>query len=292
MSLRILVTGARGFVGASIAHEASALGHVVARLDADIRNRSDVEREVAARDFDTVIHAAAVTQGSEEEIEHVNVNGTANLLAAACGPHLERFVFVSSSAVYGAPADSAPIRETHPLRGRGPYAISKGVGESLCRETAALTGTSLAICRLGAVYGPMEKPSPHRTRLSLPTRLARRADDPKPFDVHGLEHRRAFLHVDDAAGALLRLALSDGLSEDTFNLDGPAEISLAELLALVGRTHPSFRYRAVGHAKDAELALTSADARPRLDCSRLEAAIGKLERRSIARGLAEGGSER
>ena len=194
-----LVTGGAGFVGSNIVKGLAEAGHRVVCFDltpadallrdylkpwaqnvtfvqGDILNVKDLEQAAAVHAIDKVVHAAAFTpaqRGSMEtersrDIVNINIEGTVNLLDLAAACNLKRFLYVSSEAVYGdPPAGMALVHEDAPLRPRNLYAISKHTSEQLTRRYGDLHGFQTASVRLSYPYGPMERVTGHRSRMSL-----------------------------------------------------------------------------------------------------------------------------
>ena len=167
--MQIAISGGAGFLGLHLARRLLAAGETVrtldlaplddARLEAevdelrgDVRDPGSVRRLVAGADV--VVHAAAALpiQASRESILAVNVDGTANVLAAALEAGVRRVVFVSSTAVYGVP-ERHPIVEDDPLVGVGWYGESKIRAEAVCREFGA-RGLDVVVVRPKTFVGP------------------------------------------------------------------------------------------------------------------------------------------
>ena len=116
-------------------------GSLVKWISADVRDKKrlmDVFRET---EVDTIVHGAAITSVSDDvsvgDMLATNVMGTVNVLEAARILGIPRVVFLSSGAVYGHRAPYPQVvRESDRLRGDGPYAVSKIVGEQFCRDQA------------------------------------------------------------------------------------------------------------------------------------------------------------
>ena len=141
-----LITGGAGFLGINLARHLLARGHAVTSLDVadfdyperdrvrvvtgDIRDGAAVERALEGAQI--VVHcAAALPLYPPAEIYSVDIDGTRTVLQAAHGRGVERFIHVSSTAVYGIP-DHHPLVETDALRGVGPYGQAKVLAEGLC----------------------------------------------------------------------------------------------------------------------------------------------------------------
>lgn len=144
--MRILITGINGFVGRYLAQELAAKKHEVYGLDtaalqkntfkADLRSSKEVLEVVQAVQPDEVFHLAGISKAAEEnakEIYEINVNGTLNLLLACSAlKALPRFLFASSSQVYGnVPAADQPIAETRFFMPVNHYGASKAAAENL-----------------------------------------------------------------------------------------------------------------------------------------------------------------
>jgi len=167
MALRYLITGGAGFLGINLCRHLLLQGHVVRSLDiaafeypersavevidGDIRNQATVERAMVG--VDIVVHcAAALPLAPREEIISTAVAGTEVLLECAASHQVSRFIFISSTSVYGIP-DHHPLRETDPLQGIGPYGESKIQAEGLCQRAAA-GGHCISILRPKSFVGP------------------------------------------------------------------------------------------------------------------------------------------
>lgn len=167
--MRWVISGGAGFLGLHLARRLLADGHEVRTLDLAPLDDAELERSVeelrgdvrSPRDAralvdgaDVVVHAAAALpiQISREAIRSVNVDGTANVLAAALEAGARRVVLVSSTSVYGVPKVH-PIHEDDPLVGVGAYGTSKIEAEELTREFGR-RGLEFAIVRPKTFIGP------------------------------------------------------------------------------------------------------------------------------------------
>src|SRR3954469_21888513 len=192
--MRVLVTGGAGFIGSHLCARLLGRGDEVTAVDnfdpfyperlkrraieplqregmrlvtADIRDEAAMDAAFRESRPETVVHLAALA-GVRPSLERpaaymdVNVRGTAVLLDAARKSNVRRFIFGSSSSVYGEGAQP-PFRETaridSPL---SPYAASKAAGELLVRTVHNLYGGEAMSLRFFTVYGPRQRPPPSR----------------------------------------------------------------------------------------------------------------------------------
>ena len=149
--MKILVTGAAGFLGLHVVNQLAGKGHEIVALDMepihtrdypdnvkffqiDIRNMPVMQKVLADEGIEAVVHgAAALPLWDRKDIFETNVQGTRNLLELSKQLGVKRFCYVSSTAVYGVP-EKHPIVETDTLVGVGPYGESKIMAEAVCEE--------------------------------------------------------------------------------------------------------------------------------------------------------------
>jgi len=221
----ILVTGGAGFLGINLCRYLLARGYAVRSMDiapfdyperdrvqvmqADIRDSSAVERAMAG--IGMVVHcAAALPLSSREEIESTGVGGTRTLLDSAARHPVMRFVYISSTAVYGIP-DHHPVFEHDRLQGVGPYGAAKISAEQLCLESRA-RGLCVPILRPKSFVGP--------ERLGAFELLYDWAYAGRNFPVLGSGNNRyQLLDVEDLCDAIFRCLTQDSHAvNDTFNV--------------------------------------------------------------------------
>ncbi len=220
-----LVTGGSGFLGINLVRFLLARGVQVRSLDiapfdyperdrieailGDIRDPGAVESSL--RDVDCVVHcAAALPLASAQEITSTDVGGTGLLLDTALRLGVTRFVFISSTAVYGIPQAHA-IREDDPLHGVGPYGQAKIEAERLCAQARA-RGLCVPVLRPKSFVGP--------ERLGAFELLYDWACDGHGFPVLGSgDNAYQLLDVEDLCEAIWHcLTLERALVDDTFNV--------------------------------------------------------------------------
>jgi GDP-4-dehydro-6-deoxy-D-mannose reductase len=239
--VRVLLTGATGFLGRRVAARLVADGCAVTGAaldpgglpttipfrDLDVRDAAAVERTVAAVDPELVVHLAALSHVGESwrripDYWEVNVLGTEHVARAARG---RRLLFVSSAEVYGAvPEEEQPIRETRPPAPRSPYALTKAAGERL----AAAQGAILVRCFNLVGSGQAAAFALPSFAAQLATIAAGAA--PPVLKVGNLSPRRDFVHVEDGADAIATLA-ARGAAGEIFNLASGEARSIGEALA-------------------------------------------------------------
>jgi UDP-glucuronate 4-epimerase len=284
--VRVLVTGGAGFIGSHLCERLLRRGDEVATIDnfdpfyperlkrraiepllerglrlftADIRDADNVERSFREARPQAVVHLAAlagVRPSLERPAEYmdVNVRGTTVLLEAARKAEVERFVFGSSSSVYGANA-VPPFKESaridSPLN---PYAASKAAGEQLVSAWRNLYGLRAISLRFFTVYGARQRPD-----LAI-HKFSRRilAGQKLPFFGDG-SSRRDYTYIDDILAGVLA-ALSVPLARhEIVNLGGAQTTSLRELIGLLEEALGARAELDLQAEQKGDMPLTSAD---------------------------------
>jgi UDP-glucose 4-epimerase len=162
---RVLLTGHLGKIGRAVAPALADAGYDPVGYDAasgkDVRDGDTVAK--VARGCRHVVHLAAIPRDGlapPDEIMATNVLGTWNVLAAAEACGVERVVFASSIHVFGVfsrPPDYLPLDDDHPSYARTAYAVSKRLGEEMCRAFTAAHGAPTVCLRPGWVLTPEER---------------------------------------------------------------------------------------------------------------------------------------
>ncbi|TLP51535.1 NAD-dependent epimerase/dehydratase family protein [Microbispora triticiradicis] len=247
--MRALVTGGAGFIGSTLVDRLLADGHEVAVVD-DLSSghprdsdaplhvmdvRDPALAEVAARwRPEVVCHLAAqisVRRSVADPVTDaaVNVEGTVNVLEAACRAGARKIVYASSVAVYGRPA-VIPVPGDAPADPRSPYAASKLGGELYLATYRALHGLEYTTLVLSNVYGPRQSPEGEAGVVAIFTDALLTG---KPTVVYGDgSQTRDYVFVDDVVDGFARACGPDGDGR-RFNLGTGVRTSDRELHTLV-----------------------------------------------------------
>ena len=258
--VRLLVTGGAGFIGARCAALALESGHEVTVLDdlsTGLRSRMDAleaagarivlgdlrepkSRAAALEGVDAVIHLAA--QGSvprsmedPEATMDVNVHATDRLLEDMADRGLHRLVLASSAAVYG-DVEGLPHTEDRVGARQSPYADSKWANEQAVQQRR-LQGWETIALRFFNVYGPGQRSEGPNTGV-IPIFVKKMCAGEAPTLFGGGTQTRDFVHVDDVARLLVRLA-TDPWSHPpraVYNVGTGKQTSLANLVHTLAET--------------------------------------------------------
>jgi UDP-glucose 4-epimerase len=256
---KVLVTGGAGFIGSHLvdqllsagAESVAVLDNLVngtranlAHLDGDSRVRlvegdirDEEARSTALGDGDIVYHLAClgVRHSLHEPLENhsVNAEGTLQLLQAARARGVSRFIYVSTSEVFGT-AQYAPMDERHPTWPETVYGASKLAGEAYARAHYRTYGMDTVVVRPFNTYGPRSHFEGDSGEV-LPRTIVRLLAGLRPIIFGDGEQTRDFMHVSDTAAALVLLASTEGIAGETLNLGSGEEVSMNTLCADVAR---------------------------------------------------------
>lgn len=258
--MRILVTGAAGFIGSHVAEALLARGDHVAGLDnfndyysprrkranvarlldhprftlheIDLRNEKDIRHICAVGRFDAVVHLAAMA-GVRYSIERaplyvdVNVRGTVNLLEAVRKAGSPHFVFASTSSVYGR-TERLPFREDDPLgRPLAPYPATKIAGEVMGHAYHNLFGISFTALRFFSVYGPRGRPD------MMPYHITDCIVHDREFTLYeGGEMYRDWTYIDDIVAGVLA-AVDRPMGYEVLNLGRGQPVRMRDFVELI-----------------------------------------------------------
>jgi nucleoside-diphosphate-sugar epimerase len=255
--MRYLVTGGAGFIGSNTVDELVRRGHGVVVLDdlssgkeenlADVRTKitfmkgsiTDLEAvQKAMHQAEYVIHLAArtsVPRSVKDPIDtnHINVEGTLNVLVAARDNRVKRVVFAASSSAYGE-TPTLPKKESMQPVPISPYGVSKYVGELYARTFGQCYGLENVCLRYFNIFGPRQDPdSPYSGVLS---RFATAFLQDEPPVVFGDgEQSRDFTYVENAVEANLLACEAPAVSGGVFNIGTGDRYTLNQTLDILRR---------------------------------------------------------
>lgn len=252
----MLVTGGAGFIGSHIVDALLSKGYAVGALDnlstGDALNikqhqgesrftfhNSDISdfgaMENVMKGYDAVIHEAAlvsVARSVEDPltVNAVNVGGTLNLLQAATNAGVERFVYASSSSVYGE-SETVPKSEEMRTLPASPYGAAKLAAENYCVAFAKVYGLHTISLRYFNVYGPRQKSGRYSGVIPV---FIRRAFERQSPQIYGDgEQTRDFIHVEDVVQANLLALEKDTPKGEVLNIAAGIPVSVNKLASLI-----------------------------------------------------------
>ena len=255
--MKILVTGADGFIGSHVVETLVKSGHEVRAfvlynsfnswgwLDdsdksvresidvfaGDIRDPHGVDNAVSGQDV--ILNLAALiaipySYHSPDTYIDTNIKGTLNILQAARRHEVSRVIQTSTSEVYGT-AQYIPIDEKHPLHPQSPYAASKVGADQLALSFHASFNTPVGVLRPFNTYGPRQS-----ARAVIPTIISQLATG-RDVKLGSLSPTRDFSYVQDTANGFLAAAMSDAIVGQTVNLGSGFEISIQETAETIAK---------------------------------------------------------
>ena len=267
--MNVLVTGGAGYIGSHVVRQLGAAGHAVVTVDnlstghawavlagelvrADLGDTAAIDRVLAGRRYDAVLHFAAhltVPESVAEPLKYYR-NNTANLLGLleACARHgVRSFVFSSTCAVYGQPA-TEQVTEQAPLAPINPYGASKMMSERILADVAAATGLRYASLRYFNVAGAepqlrLGQATPGTQALVKVACEAALGLRPE-LQIFGTDYPtpdgtciRDYIHVEDLAAAHLQALeyLAAGGRSEVFNCGYGHGYSVREVLDALRR---------------------------------------------------------
>jgi len=256
--MRILITGADGFIGSHLTEALVKEGHEVTALCVynsfnnigwleesearkqknfnpvlgDIRDSTQMLNLVKGKDL--VIHLAALiaipfSYSAPDSYVHTNVQGTLNLLNAARHWETSQFIHTSTSEVYGT-AKYVPIDEHHPLQGQSPYSASKIAADQLVYSYFSSFDLPATTIRPFNTFGPRQS-----ARAVIPTIISQLSAGKKEISLGALEPTRDFTYVSDTVLGFLAAIGNDSLAGETVNLGTGYEITIRETFSTIAK---------------------------------------------------------
>lgn len=253
---KILITGAGGFIGSHLTERCAELGYEVRvflhynsvnsvgwlqdssfkknieMYRGDIRDYDSTSK--AMNGCDTVFHLAALIGIPYSYISplayiRTNIEGTYNVLQAARELEICNLMITSTSETYGT-AQYTPIDEKHPMVGQSPYSASKIAADQLALSFYYSFGLPVKLVRPFNTYGPRQS-----ARAIIPTILSQVLNGKTNIRVGNLTPTRDLTFVKDTVAGFLEIAKTDGLVGEVTNIGMNQEISVGDLIRLIGR---------------------------------------------------------
>ncbi|HUD19826.1 MAG TPA: NAD-dependent epimerase/dehydratase family protein [Patescibacteria group bacterium] len=258
----ILVTGGAGFIGSHFV-EAIAKTNTVTVYDnfssaviipteltdfgvsdvikGDILD--GIKLEKAMQGIDVVFHFAVacvrLSLSQERHVHDVNATGTLNTLLAAKRAGIKRFVYISSSEVYGT-ADGGRMNESHPINPTTVYGMSKYVGELYTKHFNDMQGLPTLIVRPFNTYGPRSHFEGVYGEV-IPRFVVRTLNGKQPIIFGSGKQTRDFTYVTDTVSGIMKAFQSDRLIGDAINIARGQEISILDIAKTIcNETHLPF----------------------------------------------------
>jgi len=255
--MRCLVTGGAGFIGSHIVERLIKEGHTVRVLDdfssgkvsnlhqvngkfelmvGDIRNQATCD--IACKDMDTVFHLAAWRSVPKslifpETYNDVNINGTLKMLKAATSCSVQRFIFASSSSVYGT-IGRLPLKEEYYPQLISPYALTKLSGEYYCRIFSLHYGLETICLRYFNVFGPRQAWDDEYSAVIPKFIKLMLADEMLPI-YGGGGQSRDFNYIDNVVNANMLAMQNKDIDFRVFNVGSGMDNTILNLVKVLER---------------------------------------------------------
>jgi NAD dependent epimerase/dehydratase len=252
--MKILITGAGGFVGSHLTEQLVKSGHhvkILVHYDSSnswgwidrLNIKNDIEISFGdVRDFDsvyaamknvnTIFHLAALvgipySYSSPLAYIKTNIEGTYNVLQSAKLLNTENIVITSTSETYGS-AQYIPIDEKHPLVGQSPYAATKIAADNLAISYFRSFNLPIKIVRPFNIYGPRQS-----ARAIIPTIITQLLNNMEVINLGNLDSTRDFTYVLDTVNAFIEISKNSHLNGEIINVGSGSEISISNLYHLI-----------------------------------------------------------
>ncbi|HXT84395.1 MAG TPA: GDP-mannose 4,6-dehydratase [Verrucomicrobiae bacterium] len=255
--MKILITGAAGFLGSHLSEKYVQEGHVVYALDNllngnlnnirtllhrknfkfihdDVRNQEIYPR--LPTDLDAIIHLAAQIHVDRsivnpEETFNINVNGTMKVLEFARMNDIKKILFASTSEIYGS-AKYVPMNEDHSLSAQHPYGVSKIAADRLCYTYNETYDLGIDILRCFNLFGPRQKDSGYGGVIAI---FINRILQNKPPIIYGNgDQTRDYMYITDAVDAYDKVLTStNNPGKNGINFGSGTEKSINEIAELI-----------------------------------------------------------
>jgi NAD dependent epimerase/dehydratase len=252
--MKILITGADGFIGSHLTEMLAAQGHQIKALSQynsfnnwgwleDVSCLEDIDVVTGdvrdphfckhiTEDIDIVFHLAALiaipySYVAPDSYVDTNIRGTLNICQAALENNVTRVIHTSTSEVYGT-AQYVPIDEQHPLQPQSPYSATKIAADAMAMSFFNSFELPVSIVRPFNTYGPRQS-----ARAVIPTIITQIANGKKSIELGDTTPTRDFNYVEDTCRGFIALAECEEAVGKTVNVGSNREISIGDTLKLV-----------------------------------------------------------
>tara|TARA_Y100000590_G_scaffold150927_1_gene173340 strand:+ start:8547 stop:9518 length:972 start_codon:yes stop_codon:yes gene_type:complete len=308
-----LVTGGTGFIGSNVVKTLAEKGHSIVSFDlvapdellqryldpwkdqieyfqGNILEKRDLEK-LSESGIDKIVHAAVFTgvlprieNSQASSIVDINVLGTTNVLEFARKVSPDRFLYVSSGAVYGTerPKDEI-LSEASEVKPNNLYSITKYTSELLTKRYGELYGFDNASVRLSGPYGPMEKITGHRENQSLIKTWIEQALRSEMIEIDNRSLMYEATYITDIAEGIVAVLDSSSLSYPVYNNASGRQSTLGGIIQILEALFPGIEIRDVPYSKALD-SIPKGRENP-IDINRLKEDVGFTPKISLAQGL-------
>ncbi len=255
--MHALVTGGAGFIGSHLAERLVREGWQVRVLDNFSTGRRDnlstfagkidvIEGDVAdaatcrraCQGVEVVLHQAAIPSVPKSVADpltshRVNVDGVLHMLAAARDGGVKRFVYASSSSVYGE-SEVLPKVESMPPSPLSPYAVQKLTGEYYCRVFAHCYGLATIALRYFNVFGPRQDPA-SQYAAAIPAFITSLLRGERPTVYGDGLQTRDFTSIENVVQANLLAVSADGVAGQVVNIGAGGCVTVNDIITQIGK---------------------------------------------------------
>lgn len=254
--MRLLITGADGFIGSHLTEALVREGHDVRAFvfynsfnswgwldncDKDVKDHFEVFPgdirdpngvRTAMKDCDAVLHLAALiaipySYHSPDTYVDTNIKGTLNIVQAARDLGVNKVVVTSTSEVYGT-AQFVPITEEHPLQGQSPYSASKIGADQIAMSFYTSFNTPIILLRPFNTYGPRQS-----ARAVIPTIITQIANNKQQIKLGAIHPTRDFNYIEDTVAGFVSALNSDRGIGEVINIGSNYEISISDTVKTI-----------------------------------------------------------